>query len=105
MPVEIVISAPRIHPWILKLPGSQVLTSINTTHWGLKVGPSYHDLKMIGLFQTKPDVVFSSTIATRDEREMSKSIFIGRTHFTNEEIKDFGKFRAKSGFYSDESLT
>ena len=75
------------------MPGSQVLSSINTTHWGLKVGSSYHDLKMRGLFQTKPDVVFAATFAERDEREISKTIFIGRTHFKNEEIKHFGKSR------------
>ena len=91
-PVEIVVSAPRIHPWILKLPGSQLLTSINTTHWGLKVGSSYHDLKMRGLFRTKPDVAFAPTLVDRDERAISKPILIGKTHFTDEEICLFSKF-------------
>ena len=30
LPVEIVVSTPRIHPWLLKLPGSQLLSSVNT---------------------------------------------------------------------------
>ena len=89
--VEIVTSIPRLHPWVLKLPGSQVFGSINTTHWGLKVGSSFYDLKMRGLYRTKPDVAFAATLAERSERAIDKSISVGSTHFKVEEIRDFGK--------------
>ena len=70
--VEAVVSAPRLPRWAMKIPGAQILTSANTTHWGLKVGASYHDLKMRGLFQTRPDVAFAETLDDRDERRSSK---------------------------------
>lgn len=63
LPVEIVVSASRIPPWILKIPGSRLLKQINTTHWDLKVGPSFHDLKIRELYQTKLEVVFATSLA------------------------------------------
>lgn len=92
--VEVVISAPRIHPWILKLPMSQLVCSLNTTHWGLKVGSSYYDLKLRGLYRTKPDVAFAATLAERDERAVAETISVGKTHLTIEEVRNFGRSKA-----------
>ena len=101
--VEVVVSVSRIPPRLLTLPGLQFLDNVNVKHWGIKIGSGYYDLKMRGIYRTKPGVAFAAPLAARDERSISKSIYIGRTHFTNEEVKEFGKNNLISllgGFFS-----
>ncbi|RKK10826.1 hypothetical protein BFJ66_g17997 [Fusarium oxysporum f. sp. cepae] len=95
--VEVVISCLAISNaearWTLGLLGSRIFrafTCINTTHWGIKVGDSYYDLKRgRGLFG-KPYFEPAPTIQERDEREVVQSITIGSTHFSDEDLAVIG---------------
>jgi len=68
-----------------------LLTGINTTHWGLKVQQRYYDLKRIGYWPFARTDFEPLDQHSRDKREVIETIRLGKTHFSDSEIVQIGK--------------
>lgn len=96
-PVEVVISCLAISKaeewWSAGLLRSRLFrafTCVNTTHWGIKIGESYYDLKRGRGFFGRPHFQPVRSLEERDERQIVQWIPIGATHFSDEDLDKVG---------------
>ncbi|KAH8913847.1 hypothetical protein BT69DRAFT_1306073, partial [Atractiella rhizophila] len=96
-PVEVVISCLAISKaeewWTAGLLRSRLFrafTCVNTTHWGIKIGESYYDLKRGPGFFGPPEFKPVRSLEERDECPVMQSIPIGATHFSDDDLDKVG---------------
>ena len=68
----------------------EYLTSFHTTHWGLRIGDRFIDLKRFGTWPNARTSIEVADIGTRKEREILSTEALGITHFHYHDLEDIG---------------
>lgn len=86
-----------------------ILTGLNTTHWGLKIRDRFYDLKRKDELGRPSARGPRTAIQVADQHErlegrIVSDIHLGKTHFTDEELTRIGRFQKPFSFSVAQSI-